>query len=121
MEETKIIEVSITSLKITSEDEWLDTYIKTSGDKVSDSPQYLALLGERSPLRDWMGFRGLDWLEGLRDILDVYVSLKKEGQKEPILIYSDGRINTGHKRAASALYLNWEKLKAVVVPDNYKL
>lgn len=98
-------EMSITHLKITSEDGWLDQYIRAFGDGVAWSPQHRALMGDTQPLREWMSYRGLDWHDAMRDILSVYVSVRDEGQKEPILIYEDYSINTGHKRAASLLAL----------------
>lgn len=119
--EASTISVKIKDLKITSEDEWLDNWIADYGSGVERSPQYLALRGKTIPLASWMESRDLDFNKRLRMLHNVYNSIKAEGQKTPIKIYKDMRINTGHKRASAMLALGFDKIKAEIVPDDYKL
>lgn len=121
MENQKIIEVSITLLKITSEDKWLDNYIKIKGDKIENSPQYFYLIGKMKPIFEWMDYRKLNQDYLTKRLIEILVSIVRDEQKKSIKIYKDYRINTGHKRASCMLYLGYEKIKAIIVPDNYKL
>lgn len=115
------IDVEIVNLKITTEDSWSKNWVVSHSDSVYRSPHYLYLQGNGQPMLDWLTFRKLpvDYLA--RPLIKILVSILKEGQKEPIKIYKDGRINTGHKRAAAMAYLGHKKIKATVVEDNYKL
>lgn len=121
MAKTKITEVSITSLRITAEDYWLERWIKTNGDSVARSPHYRYLQGKGEAMRSWMMSRSLEYDYLTEPMMQVLRSLIDEGQKEPIKIYKDMRINTGHKRAACLLFLGKETIKAEIVPDDYKL
>jgi len=125
MEKIKTIEVSISDLKITSEDGWLDNWIAEHGDSVGNSPQYRALRFHFDPLVDWFAdvadLKHHDMYDRIKRLFDVYVSLRDEGQKEPILIYSDMRIVSGHKRAAALHVLGKKTIKAQIVPDDTKL
>ena len=114
-------EIEISKLRITSEDEYLNRYVKENGDSVEKSPAYLLLKGEASVLKHWFTTRNLDWLKRAKEIFDLYFDIKKNGQKEPIKIYNDMRINTGHKRAAVMLFMGCKKIKYEIVPDDYKL
>lgn len=121
MEKTKTIEVSITALRITSEDRWLKEYIKNNGDSVFKSPHFLYLSGDPMPVYLWMVCRNLELKHITHPLMLTLQSLIKEGQKKPIKIYKDMRINTGHKRAACMLFLGYKTIKAIIVPDDYKL
>lgn len=117
----KVVDLYIISLKITAEDPWLKNYIEQWGDSVETSPQYKYLLGHPFDLQCWMDYRGLP-IEHLASPLMVTLrSMIKEGQKNPILVYKDMRINTGHKRAACALFLGLKSIKSEFVEDDYKL
>jgi ParB-like chromosome segregation protein Spo0J len=109
------------SLKITSEDAWLHQYIREHGHGVKTSPNYLALTGNHEPLKRWFEFIGQDWQHRLSVLQSVLKSVIDHGQLEPIYVYKDGRINTGHKRCAVLMFLNKETVKAVEVPDDFKL
>ena len=99
MEKTKIIEVFITALKTTGEDEWRLNYIEENGDSVLTSPEYLYLsTGIADGLLEWLGDYGY-YRMGQLDAVKKH--LKEFGQLKPIKIYADNRINTGHKRAAA--------------------
>lgn len=113
--------IAIDKLRITAEDDWLMMWIKDFGDKVVDSPQYLMLEGKDLAMLDWMRYRNIPYAQKRKEIYDVLESLKKEGQKEPIKIYRSNKINTGHKRAACLLHMGETEVKAIYVPDNYKL
>lgn len=113
--------MSITALKVNPDDEWLTDYIRDNGDGVENSPHFKYLKGKSKDLHLWMSKRSLPWDYVSKPLMDTLVSLIKEGQKEPIKIYKDMKINTGHKRAACMLFLGFDKIKAVVVPDDYKL
>lgn len=117
----KIQEVSITVLRITGEDNWMKDYIDRVGDKVETSPHFLYLLGRSMEMVEWMNYRKLseEYITG--KMMIILKSLIKEGQKEPIKIYKDMRINTGHKRAACMLFLGYSKIKALIVPNDFKL
>lgn len=121
MEKTKIIEPYIISLRITGEDEFMKEWIHRFGDAVKTSPHFLYLLGFYRPVEDWMRFRGLDKYYITRPLMRCMQDLMRENQKNPIFIYSDCRINTGHKRAACMLFLGFDTIKAIVVPNNFKL
>lgn len=116
-----MIDLYITSLKITSEDKWLERWIKNNGDQVRQSPQYLYLCGETEPLEEWMKFRKLPLRYMAVPLMNTLQSLIKDGQKEEILVYKDSRINTGHKRAACLLWLGHTEIDARFVDDDYKL
>ena len=121
--ENKVIEVQIKDLRITHEINavWLKRWIEANGDAVKDSPQYLYLCGDYEPLWEWCKYRRIPKTYFSQKIMDTLKSLIHEGQKEPIKIYRDMRINTGHKRAACMLFLGAKTIKAVIVPDDYKL
>lgn len=121
MGKTKTTEVSITSLRITAEDDWLKSYIDVFTDEVEASPQYRYLKGKRRELLHWMRYRGLPFAHIATPLDEVLASMRKSGQLEPIQIYKDMRINNGHKRAAVSLYLNFDKINAIIIPDDTKL
>lgn len=60
-------------------------------------------------IRSAMDGAGLDRLE---------VSMKRDGQKVPILVTSSGRILDGHRRVAVALKLGWTNIYAVMVDED---
>ena len=119
----EIIEVPIKLLRVTHEVEgyWMMNWIKENGDSVKDSPQYLYLMGDFEPLWDWCRFRHLPSMYMSKKLMEVLYSIVYEGQKEPIKIYKDMRINTGHKRAACLLFLGAKNIKAEIVSDDTKL
>lgn len=121
--ENRVIVVKISDLRITHEKKavWLKQWIKENGDAVKDSPQYLYLCGDYEPVQAWCKYMRLPPTYFSQKIMMVLKSIIYEGQKEPIKIYKDMRINTGHKRSACLLYLGEKFIRAVVVPDNYKL
>lgn len=128
MEKTKtidqsgtVIEVKISDLRITSEDPWMDKHIEKFHDSVSISPHYRYLNGTYHWIAEWTNFRKLDKNYITWPLMLTLQSLIKEGQLEPIKIYKDMRINTGHKRAACMLFLGYETIKAIIVPDDTKL
>jgi len=125
MEKIKTIVVSISDLKITSEDPWLDKWIADCGDSVARSPQCHALRFHFAPFLAWFDdvllLKHHDMYDRIKRLFDVYVSLRDEGQKEPIRIYSDMRIVSGHKRAAALHVLGKKFIKAQIVPDGTKL
>lgn len=121
MEKQKMKEVSITALKITAEDDFLIGHISSWGASIRNSPHYMYLIGIATPMLKWMDMRKLDQDYHTKKLIELLVDIAKNGQKEPIKIYKDGRINTGHKRTACMLYLGYKKIKAEIVPDNYKL
>lgn len=115
------MKVKIKDLKVTGEDEWMLDWIEKSEGLVSKSPHYLYLKGNPVPIVEWMINRNLpmEYLTG--PLIEVLVSLIKDGQKEPIKIYKDKRICTGHKRASCLLYLGKDTIEAEIVSDDYKL
>ena len=114
MEKTKTIEVSITSLKFSSEDVWLTQWAKDGGGLITNHPIYLALKGDRMPLHKWCTFRRDIWLmERLDLVMDVYKSLIRYGQLEPIIITRDNVIVSGHKRACCLLIMGHKTIKSV--------
>lgn len=113
--------VKIKDLKYTSEDKWLDGYKIHCGNTVKWHPNYLALTGEIIFLKEWFEYRKLDWLDRMGELIALHNDINKNGQKEPIKIYKDMRINNGHKRASVMLYLGYEEINAKIVPDDYKL
>lgn len=115
------IEVKISELRITAEDMWLLGYIDQTGGGIMSSPHYLYLRGLYETMYEWMQRRDLMPYYITMPMMDVLQSIIKEGQKEPIKIYKDMRINTGHKRAACMLFLGYKTIKAIIVPDNTKL
>lgn len=119
----EVIEIPIKILRITPDNTgvWIDHWIKQNGDGVKESPHYLYLTGDFEPLWDWMRFRYLPSGYLAQKMMAVLKSLILEGQKEPIKIYKDMRINTGHKRAACMLFLGARTIKAEIVPDDTKL
>lgn len=119
----EIIDVPISLLRITPDVEgvWLTNWIKENGDSIKESPAYLYLEGDYEPLRSWCDFHHLPSFYLSQKLMEVLKSIIYEGQKEPILLYRDMRINTGHKRAACMLYLGAKTIKAIIVSDDYKL
>lgn len=113
--------VKLSELKITYEDDWLAAWVRRYGTKVRMSPHFLYLTGNYQPLEEWMKFRNLPATYISKPLMKTLQSLIEEGQKEPIAIYNDMRINTGHKRSACLLFLGHTDIRAVYVPDNYKL
>lgn len=116
-----MVELSITSLKITYEDEWLKKYVELFGDSVEMSPQHQYLIGNKEPLKYWMLYRNIDWVTRANIMDELVGDIVLNGQKEPIKVYKDFRINTGHKRSAVLLYQGKITIKAEYVPDDYKL
>lgn len=115
--------IPIKLLRITTDvnEVWLTHWIKENGDLVQDSPQYLYLLGDFEPMWEWSRFRHMHPTYQSKQLMDVFKSIIYEGQKEPIKIYKDMRINTGHKRAACMLFLGAKNIKAEIVADDTKL
>ena len=112
MERIRITDPCITALKYDAEDDWLKSWAKEHGNTMSTHPLYLALKGDRFPLHKWCNFRGDIWLmERISLLLDVYRSLIRYGQIEPIEV-KDGVIVTGHKRAACLMIMGKETIKA---------
>lgn len=121
--ENEIIDVPIELLRITPdvEGKFLKHWIIDYGEGVKDSPHYLYLCGDYEPVAEWMRQRKLNPGYLSQKLMQLLQSIIWEGQKEPILIYKDMRINTGHKRAACLLFLKEKTIKARIVPDHYKL
>jgi urease accessory protein UreH len=113
MDLTKIIEVSITALKVTSRDKWLTDRIKVYGDSIYEHPNYLVLKGDRKLFDWWMVSLGRDANKRYQQMLDIMDNIKKEGQKEPIVIDSHFQIIDGHKRTGIMAFLGFETIKAV--------
>ncbi len=111
---SEIKEVDIRSLKFSSEDSWLDAWGKQKGHNITSHPIYLALKGNNKPLQNWCNARKDIWMMERMDlVMDVYKSLIRYGQIEPIEI--DGNvIVTGHKRACCMLVMGKGKIKAEV-------
>ena len=118
-EKIKIIEVPITALRITGEDEWRNNHIAVMGDSVYRSPEYAYLsTGDGFLLLDWLG----DYAQfRMGHLTAVKKHLKEFGQLKPILIYKDMRICSGHKRSAGLASLGKETILATIVPDSTKL
>ena len=107
-------DVSITSLKFSAEDDWLKDLAKKDN-SITNHPIYSALKGDRMPLHQWSTFRGDIWLmERLDLVFDVYKSLIRYGQLEPIEIDKDNIIISGHKRACCLLIMGKEKISAKI-------
>lgn len=121
MEKTKTTEVFITALRIAVEDDWLKEWTEKIGFGVSTSPQYLYLKGKPDAMMEWMNYRKLPSFHLTKPLMDTLKSILRVGQLEPIKIYKDMRIATGHKRAACLLFLGKDKIKAEFVEDDYKL
>lgn len=116
-----VIEVKISDLRITAEDLFLKSYVAQASDRVEHSPQYYYLIGYYKVMSEWMQYRNLDYSYITTRLMYTLKSLISVGQLEPIKIYKDMRINTGHKRAACMLFLGYETIKAIIVPDDTKL
>jgi len=121
MEKTKTIEVFIDALRITYEDDWLGNYVEINGDSISKFPLYLALKGDVKPLKEWSEFRSMYFIDRIEILINLYKDIILNGQIEPIKIYHDMRINTGHKRASCMKLMGYKKIKAIIVNDDYKL
>jgi hypothetical protein len=115
--------VSITSLKTTTtiDDLWFFNYRNNFGYGIEVHPNYKALKGDREPLEEWCKSLRINSKVWMRNLLDLLEDIKKNGIKEPIWIYKDYRINTGHKRVSIALFLGYTTIKAVIVPDDVKV
>lgn len=113
--------MSIMSLKVTYVHEWLHKWCNKHGYSIETHPNYLALEGDIKPMKQWMESMKISWRRRVRDLFTVYMDIKDHGIKEPILIYSDMRINTGHKRASILHSMGHKTIKAIVVPDDTKL
>lgn len=110
---SKIIEVPIRLLKYIGEDDWLLNYKKEKGNSILVHPLYLAVRGDKVPLEKWCAFRQDIWMmERLSLIFDVYKSLIRYGQLEPILINIDMELISGHKRAICLLLMGYTMIKA---------
>ena len=123
MGKIRMKEVSIISLKTTTsiDDVWFFKHRMDYGYGIEAHPNYLALKGETKFLEDWCNSLGINAKAWMRTLLDLLDDIKKNGIKEPILIYKDYRINTGHKRASIALFLGYTTIKAIIVSDEVKL
>lgn len=106
-------------LRIMSEDKWLDKYISKKGDGLTDSPQYLAMIGKPTHFIAWMKFRGLDWRARFEQFIRVYFNVVKNGQNEPVIVRNDFRIVDGHKRAIAMLIQ--KKDVDVVLSEEHRL
>lgn len=115
-------ETPIASLKITADkkDNWLKNYIKRR-DSIVDSPHYLYLIGQPQVMAEWMEFRRLPANYHTEKLVRLLVDIAKNGQRNPIKIYKDGRINTGHKRAVCMFYLGYKTIRTVTISNDYKL
>lgn len=113
--------MSITSLRVTYETPWLENWVKENGDSVQMHPNTFLLQGTITHMKNWYEYKGINWEERLIALLKLLWSIHREGQKEPIKVYKDLRINTGHKRASIMYLLGYEKIKAIIVPDDTKL
>ena len=118
MEKTKTIEVFIIALKVTGEDEWMLEHIKKTGGSIYEYPAYTYYRGDDTLLKEWLK----DYASYRMGQLDTIMKhLKEFGQLEPIRIYKDMRICSGHKRASALASLGKETIKAIIVPDDTKL
>jgi len=109
-----IIDVELKKLRFSGADGWKDVYAKEKGDSILVHPIYLALRGDRGPLEQWCNFRKDIWLmERLDLVMDVYKSLIRYGQIEPIVIRKDLTIVTGEKRVCCMLIMGKDTIKAV--------
>lgn len=119
----KIIKIPIKSLKTTYtyDDIWLKNYQKQHGDSVITHPNYKAIIGNDVFLQLWFNSLGLDWKKQMDSLLELLDDIKNNGIKKPIKIYKDYRINTGHKRAAIALFLGYSLIEAEIISDDTKL
>ena len=107
-------EVDIKDLKFDVEDDWLREYANKNGNSIDKHPLYLALKGDKSILDQWCTYLKNIWLmERIDLLLDVYKSLIRYGQLEPIRLKADKTIITGHKRACVLLIMGKDKVKAV--------
>ena len=108
-------EVDIKSLKFNNiEDDWLAQYARNNGNSIEKYPLYLALKGDKKPLEKWCAFRQDVWLmERLDLLMDIYKSLIRYGQIEPIVINKNMEIVSGHKRACCLLIMGKDKIKVV--------
>lgn len=114
MDTIKTTEVFITSLKFKTEDDFMKEYASKHGNSIIFHPNYLALKGDKSVMEQWCSFRKDIWLMERLDLLfDVYKSLIRYGQLEPIIINNDNEIITGEKRACCMLVMGKDKIKAV--------
>lgn len=116
----EVRDVPILDLKVSYEADWLKNWVLTQGDSVAKSPHYLYLRGNPLPQLDWMKARNLPIAYVSAKLMEVLLSLIKNGQTEPIKIYRNMQICTGHKRSACMLYLGYKTIKAEIVADNYK-
>lgn len=123
MGKTKTIEVAIRSLKTTStpDDKWMETYEKVHGYGIEKHPNYRALKGDDEPLKLWFASYDTDWKKQKDILMNLLEDIKKNGMRDQIKIYRDGRINTGHKRAAIMHFLGETIIRVEVVQDDYKL
>lgn len=111
MEKIKTTELSITALKYEAVDEWLKSYGEKNGFGIDKHPLYLALKGDFMTLHEWCNSRQDIWtMERLDLLFDVYRSLIRYGQLEPIVV-KNGVIVTGHKRACCLLIMGRDKIK----------
>ena len=115
------IEVSISDLKVSHEDEWLKDWHERRSDVITADPRYLYLVGQPQALADWANFRDLSLCYFLTPLMEVLIDVARFGQKEPIKVYSNYLINDGHKRASVMTFLGYDKIKAIVVSNNTKL
>jgi hypothetical protein len=108
-----MIEVALKDLKFISSDDWIDEYKRKHGNSIFVHPVYLALKGDKNTLEQWCSFRKDIWLmERLDLVFDVYKSLIRYGQLEPIIINKDYGIVTGEKRSCCLLIMGKEFIKA---------
>ena len=119
----KVMDIPIYKLRIsvTPDDKWGLEYIRRWGDSIMTSPQFMYLHGMGSYCLERSKAMGIPENYTAGPLMQVLKSIMEQGQKEPILIYRDFRINTGHKRAACMLFLGRDFIKAEYVDDNYKL
>lgn len=119
----KEIDIPIELLRVTPDVDgvWFKKWIEENGEGVKVCPQYLYLVGDFEPMWDWMRFRHLPSSYIVQPLMKILKSIIYEGQKEPIKIYKDMRINTGHKRVACLAYLGAKTIKAIIVSDDTKL
>lgn len=121
MGKTRITELSITELKITYEDKWLESWVKDHGDSIATHPNTLFLTGDAQPLIQWFTSRGYDWRVRAEELIHLYFHMKKHGQIHPIQVYPDNRIYTGHKRTGVLYTLGKKTVKAQRVSITTKL
>lgn len=111
MGKTKITEVSITSLKMTADDRWLKNWLEKTGKSIYTHPNYLMLKGRRKEFDEWMISCHRDIEKRFKHTNKVLQSIKKHGQRKPIIIDKENNVLDGHKRTACMAFIGYDKIK----------